>query len=67
MKIFPFLVTKKKLKFYYLYCSKEDGRMSVEAAVKAFAYIYLDNGTDERSQILKMVSSIMSFKCKTTK
>ncbi len=61
LKVYPFLATKKRLKFFYLYSQSHKDGLSLNEVADVLMFISLQAQKNIRRAIVKMVNAVCSF------
>lgn len=61
LKIYPFMISKKKLRFFYLYCQNEDTGLTIGDIADIYIYIALSREGEAEENIRQMVGIVVEF------
>jgi hypothetical protein len=61
LKIYPFMISKKKLRFFYLYCQNEDTGLTIADIADIYIYLALAREGETEENIKEIVGMVVEF------
>lgn len=61
LKIYPFLVNKKKLRFFYLYCQNKETGISIDLIADIYICIALSREGNLEENVKEIVDMVINF------